>query len=69
MGAAEAERMELRKLPVIYNFHAVEAPCHDQKKALCGVKTFSLCMDDSLANNDLPDCPRCKTKIEQFCRQ
>ena len=31
--------------------------------ALCGVLTYSLCMDDSLATDELPDCPKCKRKL------
>lgn len=68
MGAAEAERMALRGLPVIYDFHAVAAPFHSQAKAMCGVKTYSLCMDDSLATDALPDCPRCLEKIKNMER-
>ena len=69
MGGACAERMEVSKLPTVYDFHAVAEPCDKQVKALCGVKTFSLCMDDSLATNDLPDCPRCRAKIEKLSKQ
>jgi len=66
MGAACAERMDVAKQPVVYNYHAVAEPCDKQEKALCGVKTFSLCMDDSLATSDLPDCPRCRAKIARL---
>jgi hypothetical protein len=59
MGAACSERMERRGL-VAHLDHAVNL---DTGKTLCGVKTNSLCMDDSLATNDLPDCPRCRAKI------
>lgn len=59
MGGAAAEKMALRGL-VAYLDHAVNM---DTGKTLCGVKTHSLCMDDSLATDELPDCPRCRAKI------
>ena len=65
MGAAAAEKMELRGL-VAHLSHAVLLPANNQEKSLCGVKTFSLCMDDSLASDELPDCPRCQKKIEKM---
>lgn len=66
IGGAIAEQMEQRKQPVIYDFHAVKMPHEDERRALCGVKTFSLCMDDSLATNELPDCPRCRQAIARL---
>ena len=65
MGAAEAERMELRGLTA-YLDHAVLEPCDDQAKALCGVKTFSLCMDSSQSTTEIPDCPRCAKKLAKL---
>ena len=62
MGGAAVERMEIRGL-VAYLDHAVEKPCGEQVKTLCGVKTSSLCMDDSLSSVDLPDCPKCRKII------
>lgn len=62
-GGAIADKPGLR---VIYDFHAVADPFHTQAKALCGVKTYSLCMDDSLASDELPDCPRCQAKIKRI---
>lgn len=64
MGAACAERMEARGLKAHLD-HAVNL---DTGKTLCGVKTDSLCMDESLATTKLPDCPRCCAKIrESIC--
>jgi hypothetical protein len=63
MGSAAAEKMEIRGL-IAHLDHAVKEPCDDQAKTLCGVQTFSLCMDDSLATDDLPDCPRCQKIIK-----
>ncbi len=62
MGGAAVERMEIRGL-VAYLDHAVEKPCGEQVKTLCGVRTSSLCMDDSLSSVDLPDCPKCRKII------
>jgi hypothetical protein len=63
MGAAAAERQRgLKATPHLS--HAVAEPCHDHTKALCGVLTFSLCMDDSLATTELPDCPKCRAKCK-----
>ena len=63
MGAAASERMEIRGLKAVYD-HAVREPCHEQTKALCGVQTRSLCMDDSLSSTEPPDCPICRTKLK-----
>jgi len=68
MGGAAAERMEERGL-VAYLDHAVMEPCHERLKTLCGVKTDSLCMDDSLATTALPDCPRCQKKIAALAKK
>lgn len=62
MGAAASERMELRGLKAHLS-HAVMEPCHKQSRALCGVQTHSLCMDDSIATTDKPECPRCLSKL------
>ena len=62
MGAAAAERMEMRKMKA-YLDHAVYEPCREQRTTVCGVLTHSLCMDDSLATTELPDCPRCRAKL------
>ena len=62
MGAAAAERMERRGM-VAHLSHAVLQPCDQQNSALCGVLSYSLCMDDSLATDELPDCPRCQRKL------
>lgn len=64
MGSAATERMEQRGLKAFLS-HAVIEPCHDQIKTICGAKTSSLCLDDSLATTDLPDCPRCQAKINK----
>ena len=65
MGAAAAERMAVRGL-VAYMDHAVLDPADNQEKALCGVQTASLCMDDSLATDDIPECPKCAAKIAKL---
>lgn len=65
IGAAASERMEMRGLKASFS-HAVLFPSMMQPRALCGVKTFSLCMDSSLATDELPDCPRCQSKIAQI---
>ena len=62
MGAAAAERMEMRGMAAFLD-HAVYEPCAQQRTAVCGVQTRSLCMDDSLATTELPDCPKCRSKI------
>ena len=46
--------------------HAVQMPIDQQAKALCGVQVYSLCMDSSLATSELPECPRCRKKIEKL---
>ena len=63
MGAAAAERMEIRGLSAHLD-HAVKEPCDLQSKALCGVKTFSLCLDSSLATEEMPECTRCQKIIK-----
>lgn len=65
MGAAASERMEQRGMKAHLS-HAVEFPCHQQNRAMCGVLTYSLCMDDSLATNDDPDCPKCQRKLAKL---
>ena len=62
MGGAAAERMELRGLKA-YLDHAVNI---DTMKPLCTVKLSSLCVDETLATNELPDCPKCRAKIERL---
>lgn len=62
MGAAASERMELRGMKAHLS-HAVLDPAWDGRTALCGVLTTSLCMDDSLATSEMPDCPKCCHKI------
>ena len=65
MGAAASERMERRGLKAELS-HAVKMPTDQQAKALCGVQVYSLCMDSSLATSELPECPRCRKKIEKL---
>jgi hypothetical protein len=62
MGAAAAERMERRGMTAHLS-HAVALPCDKQNSTLCGVVTYSLCMDESLATDELPDCPKCRRKL------
>lgn len=64
MGAAVAERMEARGLTAHLS-HAVAEPCHAQAKALCGVATHSLCMDDSQSDESMPDCLKCQRIISK----
>lgn len=35
----------------------------EEVRKVCGVLTYSLCMDDSLATDELPDCPKCRRKL------
>ena len=67
MGGAANEHMWRRGLKAELS-HAVAEPCLEQDKALCGVKTHSLCMDESLATTELPECPRCVVKIAKLNR-
>jgi hypothetical protein len=61
-GGAIVEAMAIRRLKVIYDFHAVDMDAKP-KHTLCGVKIESLCEDSSQFTRELPDCPRCKDKI------
>jgi hypothetical protein len=59
MGGAAAEKMALRGLTAHLD-HAVNI---EMWKPLCSVKLHSLCMDDSLATDIVPDCPSCAAAI------
>lgn len=60
MGGAAAERMQGAK--GAYLSHAVDT---DTWTPLCRVKINSLCIDSSLATQELPDCPRCRQKLKK----
>lgn len=65
MGGAASEMMEARGLRAHLS-HAVLMPADEHPEAVCGVKTFSLCMDDSLATYGMPDCPECQRKLRKL---
>jgi hypothetical protein len=66
MGAAANERLRRSTGKPAFLSHAVLPPYGGREgspKALCGVQTFSLCMDVSQADTEPPDCPRCHAAL------
>lgn len=62
MGAAEAERAEIRGRKAFMS-HAVDM---DTETPICGkVKIHSLTNDSSQWEDSLPDCPVCVRKIQK----
>lgn len=62
MGGKGAEYMERRGKTAFLD-HAVNT---ETGKSLCGVRDDFLCLDDSLATNEIPECPKCAAKIRKL---
>jgi hypothetical protein len=59
MGGKGAEYME-RRGKTAFLSHAVNL---DTGRTLCGVRADFICLDDSLASQDLPECPKCAARV------
>jgi hypothetical protein len=61
MGGKGAEYMEARG-KVAFQDHAVNL---ETGKTLCGCRVDFLCLDESLASETVPECPKCAAKIRK----